>query len=259
MEQPSTVQPEAGDAGAAGRSYVNASLIALLLYFLCYFPGLILNIYWLVQSTKVRRVTGRAPEGQGCLIALLTAAVVVPVILLPCFVILAAIAVPNFLEAQTRAGASRVRADLRILATAIESYHIDNNEFPAATTLPEMTHDFDRLDETARQQEQIPTFARRNWHTDEDPGVKSLTTPVAYLTRMFPDPFASPAGMGFRYWTDGGGWIVWSSGPDKEYAITDPSEVYSSDEPQPSDALLHRSWDPTNGTISPGDIWRVRQ
>ena len=39
--------------------------------------------------------------------------------------ILAAIAVPNFLEAQTRSKISRVRSDLRSLATALESYCVD--------------------------------------------------------------------------------------------------------------------------------------
>jgi prepilin-type N-terminal cleavage/methylation domain-containing protein len=36
--------------------------------------------------------------------------------------ILAAIAVPNFLEAQVRAKVSRAKADIRSLATALESY-----------------------------------------------------------------------------------------------------------------------------------------
>src|SRR6186713_1738012 len=47
--------------------------------------------------------------------------------------ILAAIAVPNFLEAQTRAKVSRVRNDLRALATGIESYRVDNNSYPDGT------------------------------------------------------------------------------------------------------------------------------
>ncbi len=44
--------------------------------------------------------------------------------------ILAAIAVPNFLEAQTRAKISRVKSDMRALATALETYMVDNNEYP---------------------------------------------------------------------------------------------------------------------------------
>ena len=44
--------------------------------------------------------------------------------------ILAAIAVPNFLEAQTRAKVARCKTDMRTVVTALESYHIDNNKYP---------------------------------------------------------------------------------------------------------------------------------
>jgi len=44
--------------------------------------------------------------------------------------ILAAIAVPNFLEAQVRSKISRVKSDMRSLATAIEAYKVDNNCYP---------------------------------------------------------------------------------------------------------------------------------
>ncbi len=43
--------------------------------------------------------------------------------------ILAAIAVPNFLNAQIRAKVSKVVSDLRNLATAIEEYRMDNNDY----------------------------------------------------------------------------------------------------------------------------------
>ena len=41
--------------------------------------------------------------------------------------ILAAIAVPNFLEAQTRSKVSRVKADMRSVATGVEAYRVDNS------------------------------------------------------------------------------------------------------------------------------------
>ncbi len=44
--------------------------------------------------------------------------------------ILAAIAVPNFLEAQTRAKNARVKADMRTIATAMETYSVDYNRPP---------------------------------------------------------------------------------------------------------------------------------
>jgi len=44
--------------------------------------------------------------------------------------ILAAIAVPNFLEAQVRAKVSREKNNMRALATALESYKVDTNKYP---------------------------------------------------------------------------------------------------------------------------------
>ena len=68
--------------------------------------------------------------------------------------ILAAIAVPNFLEAQTRSKVSRMKADQRTIATGIESYAVDNNHFP-----------IDRADDVA-----FPYYLNRG-----------LTTPIAYV------------------------------------------------------------------------------
>ena len=44
--------------------------------------------------------------------------------------ILAAIAVPNFLQAQTRAKLARVQGEFRSVRTALESYRVDNNTYP---------------------------------------------------------------------------------------------------------------------------------
>ncbi len=44
--------------------------------------------------------------------------------------ILAAIAVPNFIEAQTRSKVSRSKADMRTLTTAIEAYATEYNSYP---------------------------------------------------------------------------------------------------------------------------------
>src|SRR5437870_12866546 len=50
--------------------------------------------------------------------------------------ILAAIAIPNFLAAQVRAKVSRAKAEMRTLATAIESYEVDNNRYPPTWSPP---------------------------------------------------------------------------------------------------------------------------
>lgn len=51
--------------------------------------------------------------------------------------ILAAIAIPNLLNALQRGKQKRTMADIRNLATAIESYNVDNNMYPTAITCPD--------------------------------------------------------------------------------------------------------------------------
>lgn len=80
--------------------------------------------------------------------------------------ILAAIAVPNFMEAQIRAKASRAKADIRTLTTGLQTYAVDYNGFP-------------------------DIFTRLN----------TVTTPVQYLTVLPTDPFRKPRGN--RMWHRG--------------------------------------------------------
>ena len=87
--------------------------------------------------------------------------------------ILAAIAVPNFLEAQVRSKVSRVSADLRTLATAIESYVVDNNHYPPENwPSPHLV--------TVLGGQHIPNIMR----------LTRLTTPIAYVTSIPTDVFA---------------------------------------------------------------------
>ena len=90
--------------------------------------------------------------------------------------ILAAIAVPNFLNAQIRAGVTRVKADFRTIMTALETYRLDNNDYPPDLSGP----------------------------NDEDRAYKFLTTPVAYLssTDVCRDYFTAKTGR-----LDEGGYI----------------------------------------------------
>ena len=49
--------------------------------------------------------------------------------------IIAAIAIPNLLNAINRGKQKRTMADMRSIATAIESYSIDNSVYPAASAV----------------------------------------------------------------------------------------------------------------------------
>ena len=185
--------------------------------------------------------------------------------------ILAAIAVPNFLEAQVRAKVSRAAADLRTIATALESYAVDYNKYApnddAYNTVP-----------------------------------KELTTPVAYLSTMYlVDPFSiyeihPTYGDLARYYTyfgiitydeflillsttgsklpvtlepvdtppnipgnvnalmKYGRYRMASNGPDRLYV--DPYYVFGSNPEDPWDVLMGSDtlYDATNGTASIGNI-----
>ena len=50
--------------------------------------------------------------------------------------ILAAIAIPNLLSAVQRGRQKRSMSDMRTLATAVESYSVDNNLYPSASCSP---------------------------------------------------------------------------------------------------------------------------
>jgi prepilin-type N-terminal cleavage/methylation domain-containing protein len=194
--------------------------------------------------------------------------------------ILAAIAVPNFLEAQTRAKVSREKADMRSLTTAIESYYIDNNQYPPIFVMtawmpvagrgPSVFGAPGGPDGNAVSARFIP-----------------LTTPIAYITSVLPEAFAVNAiaaagavsgdqpgyydtfdfiiakeflpggpiggtrGSGL---TSGGAWRLAGVGPDRIQAYGGREEAAGATNDANAKGC---DYDPTNGTISTGDIVRV--
>lgn len=173
--------------------------------------------------------------------------------------ILAAIAIPNFLQAQVRAKVSRSEAELQSLATALEAYCVDNgvytNQIQPGTTTPI-----------------LPVVER----------LVPLTTPIAYITSVpldvfetnVPDNLEGPAlfdgyntyiyayapqsvaagdsppvgSAGYvAIWGENYQWLLEGFGP----MLSDPVTWY--------DGIASASgplYDPTNGTISPGHIIR---
>ncbi len=152
--------------------------------------------------------------------------------------ILAAIAIPNFLSAEVRTKVSRVRDEQRMVAIALESYDVDNNTYP---------------------------FYNSPYDTDDHHIPLFLTTPVAYITSIQPDIFfhenttGPTAGIKHPYhystedyspgdvlsklstagvYTSTAQWILWSFGPD---IIDDEGALF---------------YDPSNGTVSNGDLVR---
>ena len=192
--------------------------------------------------------------------------------------ILAAIAVPNFLEAQTRSKVSRTKADMRSMATSLESYYVDNNAFPQCHTFGICV----KLETDPIGSEVL----------------ERLSTPIAYISNtIIRDPFvirgrlsadtafalanSTPIGSTsdwvaklnsyiYQAFCDKGraqtttdsyepdrltarAYILHSAGPDGLYhnlgGVLDNERI-------PDDCLL-LMYDPTNGTISRGSIYRA--
>ena len=187
--------------------------------------------------------------------------------------ILAAIAVPNFLEAQVRSKVSRTKADMRSITTALESYAIDSNRYPPDANC------YTSFGDCGLQA--VPPDAYPS-----EVALTKLTTPIAYMTavpkNIFPnktdDPTAFNKGL-FRYygieWRDAildanpsyeesaFLWTIASAGPNSksnlgEYIIFGeetfadkfPTELVWGGIPFGPTAI----YDPTNGTVSEGDI-----
>jgi len=167
------------------------------------------------------------------------------IILVVLIAIMVLIAVPNFLEARVRAKKSKNYAPIRFLATAIEAYYNDHNAYPPIKPLREYAKNEKELRKAGGWD--LTTF-----------GI-SLTTPTAYLKEIITDPFSSQP-LPFVYYRDEKGWMILTRGPDKDYDM-DPAKMYNGSISQPSRDLVTSTgtYDPTNGTISSGDIWRVKQ
>ena len=90
--------------------------------------------------------------------------------------ILALIAIPNFLEAQTRSKVARAQSDMRTIATAIEAYYVDYNNYITLAT-----------DDTGYGKSATVTYLGP---TDNFQRYSSITTPVAYITSLPRDPFS---------------------------------------------------------------------
>jgi prepilin-type N-terminal cleavage/methylation domain-containing protein len=176
--------------------------------------------------------------------------------------ILAAIAIPNFLMAQVRAKTARAKGEIRTLATGLESYYVDNTDWP-----PDGTESW---------------AAAYGW-TYYWYVPNCLSTPISYIssTRMN-DPFRDALGERNPVWRryrfnnlkDGslavnykpyptsynkimdayGLWRLESAGPDRVLSYdydgkSTPYGVYD----------ITVAYDPSNGTMSDGDIIRSQK
>jgi prepilin-type N-terminal cleavage/methylation domain-containing protein len=100
--------------------------------------------------------------------------------------ILAAIAVPNFLNAQTRAKVARQYADMKGTVTGIESLKVDKGVMLVDFWDDDTTWGIERMEKIFANVGNVGEANRRMVHV-----LAPLTTPVAYLSKVPTDPFAA--------------------------------------------------------------------
>ncbi len=179
--------------------------------------------------------------------------------------ILAAIAVPNFLEAQTRAKVSRAKADMRTCGTAIDTYMVDWNYVPY---LGDVSGGFLGTAEYLRWQDP----------SGEEFGIGHvLTSPIAYLTSIPTDffntksHFREQTGHGRAFAVTSASFFYRGASPGFEHLFIFTPGVWPDNwggkqylytmQSTGPDLMLQRSandaqfYDPSNGTLSIGDIF----
>lgn len=190
--------------------------------------------------------------------------------------ILAAIAVPNFLEAQVRAKNAKCVADMRTMATCIETYKIDHGKYSSDAGNGAGGGIY-RAYGGGGQAEPKANFTIGY----------ELTTPIAYISspEMLIDPYkraklafyapttvrsgrqyyffinvplrrskSTPTSFANNFLT-GGEWALWAAGPDGWCNNRPGGGEYS------EVGFIPRTiaYDATNGTVSNGDVHRSQK
>ena len=178
--------------------------------------------------------------------------------------ILAAIAIPNFLQAQVRAKMARVRGEHYTIALALETYRIDNTNYPpdwlwGLTGWPyyvpdELTTPIDYCSTNLL----FDPFPTRGWpegHVARRYRMKNLNTGLrTWDLTATPGTVADQKKLGF--------WVLYSNGPNLHLDLPGyssyPGPPPFNDGINPGD-WLRLIYDPTNGTVSNGDVSRSQK
>ncbi len=160
--------------------------------------------------------------------------------------ILFSVSMPSLLEAQVRDKVAKARADIRMIAFAMEEYYRDYKVYPA-----ESESDATHRGRTSR-------------------GLFWLTSPIRYLENTPKDPFGEKISILLKapYFFETGGieilsaqylkfdgclatWVLFSIGPDER-----ENDVVSANPHWMTLDGSVDSYSPTNGTTSDGDIFQ---
>ena len=190
--------------------------------------------------------------------------------------ILVLIALPNFLQAQVRAKMTRSAAELRTLALALECYQADNGAYPMCNPYslaltpavwgPPVT--LERLTTPCTYLSSVNTYdpfePQARYHGPQLEDEALITEPdQRRAARVY--KYAAQNATGYALWIllpsepPACWYILEACGPDRHYHnLGDALRSMSGDDINADRRLsLKTFYDPTNGTISRGSLWRV--
>lgn len=167
------------------------------------------------------------------------------IIVVSIIAILAVIAIPQMMEMNIRAKISRVKTDMRTIALALECYNAEFLKYPPA----------------------LDPLWGRNWKFERS-RLSPLTSPLPFLSELPPDTFADRETINigqFGYWDYSeklsvnqycidGPWDAWINRPNSIWRL---ASMGPDQRQNWCDNLTPTfEYDPSNGTISLGDIIR---
>lgn len=196
--------------------------------------------------------------------------------------ILASIAVPNFLEAQIRAKVSREKSNMRTVAGALEAYRVDANHYPPdrwwydLNSMPRRAPSLALLSTPVAYLTSVPDLSFHNKHMaryGRNPAAEAVAeeSVFRYTNRALGARVWLPAILMQLYSMEAPAcfvheWALSSFGPDL-YSNQGWYAVYGEDfmnkiPESPRYLVWYYSgpgcvYDPSNGTVSAGDIVRV--
>ncbi|MEN6625733.1 MAG: hypothetical protein ABFD69_05840 [Candidatus Sumerlaeia bacterium] len=163
---------------------------------------------------------------------------------------LGAVGTPNIGWAPVRSAVSRVQSEMREISVALESYHLANDCYPPCTN-------------EAGSRSQWNSKSAMPGFMGYEPGrVHSLTTPIAYLPSLPSDRFGflvEDRTFSYYRWDDRS-CILISAGPNCVFDISPDNlpELRPTSSGSFPEKLINLQYDPTNGTVSAGDILRIQ-
>ena len=171
--------------------------------------------------------------------------------------ILAAIAVPNFLEAQVRAKVSRAKVDIRAFSTALESYAVDHNAYPYPATTVSLRESLGNVIELTTPVAYISSVSAEDiFRPDWDPG--NGPQPIAWKSSYGYYNYAGYIGAMSQkanpLFVPFAGYCLVCVGPDRTIGAL--FMVPYLPLPNRQNRGADYFYDPTNGSVSPGDIGR---